>query len=89
VEKAGKYFSLNANYTLSHTLDDGTFVTFVSTPQSTRSGTWSAPIRIRTPGIALWQILPPMRAEFLPAQLPVEQHYHVAVGTALYAVCGL
>ena len=33
-EKAGKYFSLNANYTLSHTLDDGTFVTFVSTPQS-------------------------------------------------------
>jgi hypothetical protein len=34
VEKAGKYFSLNANYTLSHTLDDGTFVTFVSTPQS-------------------------------------------------------
>jgi len=35
-EKAGKYFSLNANYTLSHTLDDGTFVTFVSTPQSNR-----------------------------------------------------
>ncbi len=34
MEKAGKYFSLNANYTLSHTLDDGTFVTFVSTPQS-------------------------------------------------------
>ena len=33
-EKAGKYFQLNANYTLSHTLDDGTFVTFVSTPQS-------------------------------------------------------
>jgi hypothetical protein len=33
-EKAGKYFTLNANYTLSHTLDDGTFVTFVSTPQS-------------------------------------------------------
>jgi len=33
-EKAGKYFSLNANYTLSHTLDDGTFVTFVSTPES-------------------------------------------------------
>jgi outer membrane receptor protein involved in Fe transport len=33
-ERAGKYFSLNANYTLSHTLDDGTFVTFVSTPQS-------------------------------------------------------
>ncbi len=34
IEKAGKYFTLNANYTLSHTLDDGTFVTFVSTPQS-------------------------------------------------------
>jgi hypothetical protein len=34
IEKAGKYFSLDANYTLSHTLDDGTFVTFVSTPQS-------------------------------------------------------
>lgn len=34
IEKAGKYFSLNANYTFSHTLDDGTFVTFVSTPQS-------------------------------------------------------
>jgi outer membrane receptor protein involved in Fe transport len=28
-----KYFNLNANYTLSHTLDDGTFTTFVSTPQ--------------------------------------------------------
>ena len=28
-----KNFSLNANYTLSHTLDDGTFTTFVSTPQ--------------------------------------------------------
>jgi outer membrane receptor protein involved in Fe transport len=34
IEKAGKYFSMNANYTFSHTLDDGTFVTFVSTPQS-------------------------------------------------------
>ncbi len=34
IERAGKYFTLNANYTLSHTLDDGTFVTFVSTPQS-------------------------------------------------------
>lgn len=34
IEKAGKYFQLNANYTFSHTLDDGTFVTFVSTPQS-------------------------------------------------------
>ena len=34
IEKAGKYFQFNANYTFSHTLDDGTFVTFVSTPQS-------------------------------------------------------
>ncbi len=34
IEKAGKYFSMNANYTFSHTLDDGTLVTFVSTPQS-------------------------------------------------------
>jgi outer membrane receptor protein involved in Fe transport len=34
IEKAGPYFTLNANYTVSHTLDDGTFVTFVSTPQS-------------------------------------------------------
>lgn len=33
-EHAGKYFRLNANYTFSKTLDDGTFVTFVSTPQS-------------------------------------------------------
>ena len=32
-ERAGQYFSLNANYTFSHTLDDGTFTTFVSTPQ--------------------------------------------------------
>lgn len=28
-----KNFSLSANYTLSHTLDDGTFTTFVSTPE--------------------------------------------------------
>ncbi|HKD45194.1 MAG TPA: TonB-dependent receptor [Candidatus Angelobacter sp.] len=34
LEKPNQYFSLSANYTLSHTLDDGTFVTFVSTPQS-------------------------------------------------------
>lgn len=33
-EKGNKYFSLNANYTFSKTMDDGTFVTFVSTPQS-------------------------------------------------------
>jgi len=34
IEKPGKYFTLNANYTYSKTIDDGTFVTFVSTPQS-------------------------------------------------------
>jgi hypothetical protein len=33
-QRAGKYFNLHANYTFSKTLDDGTFVTFVSTPQS-------------------------------------------------------
>lgn len=32
-ERLGNYFRLNANYTFSHTLDDGTFTTFVSTPQ--------------------------------------------------------
>ena len=32
-DKAGKYFRFNANYTWSHTRDDGTFTTFVSTPQ--------------------------------------------------------
>lgn len=32
-EKLGQYFRLNANYTFSKTLDDGTFTTFVSTPQ--------------------------------------------------------
>jgi hypothetical protein len=32
-ERAGQYFRLNANYTFSKTLDDGTFTTFVSTPQ--------------------------------------------------------
>ena len=32
-ERAGRYFTLNANYTYSKTLDDGTFTTFVSTPQ--------------------------------------------------------
>jgi outer membrane receptor protein involved in Fe transport len=30
---AGKYANLNASYTLSHTLDDGTFATFISVPQ--------------------------------------------------------
>src|SRR2546427_114772 len=33
-EKAGKYFRLNANYTFSKTLDDGTYLVFVDTPQS-------------------------------------------------------
>jgi outer membrane receptor protein involved in Fe transport len=32
-QRAGPYFRLNANYTFSKTLDDGTFTTFVSTPQ--------------------------------------------------------
>lgn len=32
-KNAGRYARFNANYTLSHTLDDGTFTTFVSTPQ--------------------------------------------------------
>ena len=30
---AGKYFNMNASYTLSHTLDDGTFATFISVPE--------------------------------------------------------
>src|SRR5436309_2525051 len=29
----GKYVNLNASYTLSHTLDDGTFATFISVPE--------------------------------------------------------
>jgi hypothetical protein len=33
IEKFGKVFDLDANYTFAHTLDDGTFTTFVSTPQ--------------------------------------------------------
>jgi hypothetical protein len=33
-ERAGSYLRLNANYTFSKTLDDGTFTTFVSTPQN-------------------------------------------------------
>ena len=32
-ERVGQYFRLNANYTFSKTIDDGTFTTFVSTPQ--------------------------------------------------------
>src|SRR5437867_1474755 len=30
---AGKYVNLGASYTLSHTLDDGTFATFISVPE--------------------------------------------------------
>jgi outer membrane receptor protein involved in Fe transport len=30
---AGKNFNINASYTLSHTLDDGTFATFISVPE--------------------------------------------------------
>ena len=30
---ASKYVNLNASYTLSHTLDDGTFATFISVPE--------------------------------------------------------
>ena len=29
----GKHFNLNASYTLSHTMDDGTFATFISVPE--------------------------------------------------------
>jgi hypothetical protein len=32
-DKLGAYLRFSANYTLSHTTDDGTFLTFVSTPQ--------------------------------------------------------
>jgi hypothetical protein len=32
-DRFGQYFHFNANYTLSHTSDDGTFLTFVSTPE--------------------------------------------------------
>jgi hypothetical protein len=33
-DKVGQYLRFSANYTLSHTRDDGTFTTFVSTPES-------------------------------------------------------
>jgi hypothetical protein len=33
-ERAGNYLQFHANYTFSKTLDDGTFTTFVSTPQN-------------------------------------------------------
>jgi hypothetical protein len=32
-DKIGQYFRFSANYTFSHTTDDGTFTTFVSTPE--------------------------------------------------------
>ena len=32
-DKMGQYLRFNVNYTWSHTMDDGTFLTFVSTPQ--------------------------------------------------------
>jgi Carboxypeptidase regulatory-like domain len=32
-DRFGQYFRFAANYTISHTQDDGTFLTFVSTPQ--------------------------------------------------------
>jgi outer membrane receptor protein involved in Fe transport len=32
LERIGTYFTLNANYTYSHTLDDGNFTTFVNLP---------------------------------------------------------
>jgi hypothetical protein len=32
-QRAGKCGNLNASYTLSHTLDDGTFATFISVPE--------------------------------------------------------
>jgi Carboxypeptidase regulatory-like domain/TonB dependent receptor len=32
LEKLGQYFTLNANYTYSHTIDDGNFTTFVNLP---------------------------------------------------------
>ena len=32
-DKLGQYLRFNVNYTYSHTRDDGTFTTFVSTPQ--------------------------------------------------------
>jgi Carboxypeptidase regulatory-like domain/TonB dependent receptor len=32
IERAGKYFNLTANYTYSHTIDDGNFTTFINLP---------------------------------------------------------
>ena len=34
IERMGKYFTLNANYTYSHTIDNGNFTTFINLPQN-------------------------------------------------------
>jgi hypothetical protein len=34
IERAGKYFNLTANYTYSHTIDNGNFTTFINLPQN-------------------------------------------------------
>jgi hypothetical protein len=34
IERMGKYFSLNANYTFSKSIDDGNFTTFINLPQN-------------------------------------------------------
>jgi outer membrane receptor protein involved in Fe transport len=34
IERLGKYFTLNANYTYSHIIDNGNFTTFINLPQN-------------------------------------------------------
>jgi hypothetical protein len=34
IERAGKFFNLNANYTYSHIIDNGNFTTFINLPQN-------------------------------------------------------
>ncbi len=34
IDRVGKYFSLNANYTYSHIIDNGNFTTFINLPQN-------------------------------------------------------
>src|SRR5262249_18946676 len=34
IERLGKYFNLNANYTYSHIIDNGNFTTFINLPQN-------------------------------------------------------
>ena len=34
IERIGKYFNLNANYTYSHIIDNGNFTTFINLPQN-------------------------------------------------------